>query len=136
MFRRATLTAVRASISTPVFSCAETVTVTLIESSSAVSTTSTFSILSGWHKANISGVFLTANIAIVFDMAIGSPFSSLPRLMSSSVFRFSNILPVAVACLNTTGFLEMSACLTLIRCFRRPLLQDLGLRCRASIGIS
>jgi hypothetical protein len=47
--------------------------------------------------------------------------------MRLRVLRLRTILPVAVACLNTTGFFEMSACLTLIRCIRMPLLPDLAL---------
>ena len=124
MFRSATDTEARASISTPVFSWADTVTVTCTQSDPSSTVGTVDSILSGCESATIEGVCLTARTADTAARVIGSPFSSFPFLILSMVAGFSRILPVAVASLWTTGFSEMSTCLKAMR--RSLSVSDIG----------
>lgn len=108
---KATVVAVSASISTPVFSVAETVAVTSTPEGIIVVSIVVFSIFSGWQSGRSSWVRFAAIIPASSLTGNGFPFSTSPFRKRVKVLGLSFILPEAVATLYVIGFFDMSACL-------------------------
>src|SRR6056297_1738913 len=108
--RAATDTAVKASISTPVWP--EVLTVAVIRtpgrSSSTTRSTETLVIGSGWHSGIRSAVFLAAMIPARRAMPRTSPFLAVPAATSASVWARMRTHPSATATRSVTGLPDTS----------------------------
>src|SRR5512144_858759 len=108
MVRQPAVTAVSASISTPVRSTVRTVATTSTPPAPGVASTSTAESAMGWHSGTRSGVFFAAMTPASRAAARTSPFSTSPRRIRAIVGRDIEMNPRATATRSVFGFAPTS----------------------------
>ena len=106
--RRATVTAYRASISTPVLYVADTSHVAMTRSRFTENSAPADVIGIGWVCGRASHTRFTAWRAATSAVRIGSPFSTFPARIARTVAGRRTISPVATARRATSDLREMS----------------------------